>query len=126
MEGLIPYLIHAIKRQKLHQHSFRCLSDGSRRSYHLLANANDSFSGSSHHRRTQSEFVPPASMDFQPEVEEYVRSRSFKSSGNNNNNNDNSNYRLRQAQYSGVGYGYGHPHNSDSSSRKGLKKAHQN
>ncbi|KAJ7946162.1 Beta-1,4-xylosidase [Quillaja saponaria] len=61
MEGLIPYLIHAMKKQSP-QHSYRSLSEGSTRgrSYHLLTAASppDSFKGSSH-RRTRSEFQPP-------------------------------------------------------------------
>ncbi|OWM64786.1 uncharacterized protein LOC116203817 [Punica granatum] len=58
MEGLIPYLMHAMRKQRP-QHSYRCLSDASNRSYHLLTGS-DSHDGSSH-RRTRSEFLPPAS-----------------------------------------------------------------
>ncbi|KAB1208371.1 hypothetical protein CJ030_MR7G001340 [Morella rubra] len=60
MEGLIPYLIRVVKKQRP-QNSYRCLSQsqGSSRSYHLLVNAPDSTNGSSH-RRTLSEFQPPA------------------------------------------------------------------
>lgn len=64
MEGLIPYLIHVIKKQNPHHHqhnrkSFRSFShsEGSNRSYHLLMES-ESISGSSH-RRTRSEFQPP-------------------------------------------------------------------
>ncbi|KAK2405071.1 hypothetical protein P8452_10621 [Trifolium repens] len=59
MEGLIPYLIHAIKKQKPHHHSFQrsvSHSENSNRSHLLLES--DSFSGSSH-RRTRSDFQQP-------------------------------------------------------------------
>ncbi|KAK4378505.1 hypothetical protein RND71_000367 [Anisodus tanguticus] len=62
MEGLIPFLLHAMKKQKPHHNSFRCLSDTSNRSYHMLVGA-DSIEGSSH-RRTRSEFQPPVTVDF--------------------------------------------------------------
>ncbi|CAJ1977333.1 unnamed protein product [Sphenostylis stenocarpa] len=60
MEGLIPYLIHAMKKQKPHHH-YRSFShsESSNRSYHLLL-ASDSLTGSSH-RRTRSDFQPPSS-----------------------------------------------------------------
>lgn len=73
MEGLIPYLIHAIKKDKPyhdhhhhhhnHNHRYgyqRSNSEGSSRSYHLLVGGSglDSLEGSSH-RRTRSEFQPP-------------------------------------------------------------------
>lgn len=64
MEGLIPYLIHAIKKQqsptKTHHHhhhhrrSFSHSESSNNRSYHLLLGS-DSFGGSSH-RRTRSDF----------------------------------------------------------------------
>ncbi|CAA2999700.1 Hypothetical predicted protein [Olea europaea subsp. europaea] len=60
MEGLIPYLLHAMKKQRP-QHSYRSLSENSTRSYHLLRGG-ESVEGSSH-RRTRSEFQPP-SVDF--------------------------------------------------------------
>ncbi|KAH6789914.1 beta-1 [Perilla frutescens var. frutescens] len=54
MEGLIPILIRAMKKQRP-QHAYRCLSENSTgRSYHLLL-AGDSADGSSH-RRTRSDF----------------------------------------------------------------------
>ncbi|XVE93505.1 hypothetical protein REPUB_Repub01dG0198500 [Reevesia pubescens] len=58
MEGLIPYLIHAMKKQKP-RHSYRSKSVGSNRSYHLLMGQSqqESMEGSSH-RRTRSEFQP--------------------------------------------------------------------
>ncbi|KAK7343526.1 hypothetical protein VNO77_12322 [Canavalia gladiata] len=67
MEGLIPYLIHAIKKQKPHQRSYRSFShsESSNRSYHLLLGS-DSFTGSSH-RRTRS--------DFQPSTAEFLEQR---------------------------------------------------
>lgn len=77
MEGLIPFLLHAMKKQKPH-HTYRSLSEGSTRSYHLLnAAAADSLSGSSH-RRTRSEFQPP-SIEFAEQrsgVDQYLRSYS--------------------------------------------------
>lgn len=61
MEGLIPYLIHAIKKQKPHPHSYnRSFSHNEssiNRSYHMLLGS-DSLTGSSH-RRTRSDFQPP-------------------------------------------------------------------
>ncbi|CAL1398991.1 unnamed protein product [Linum trigynum] len=71
MDGLIPFLFHAMKKHndnKPHHHHHRrsmSFSEGSTRSYHLLVQP-DSFSGSSHHRRTRSEFQmpPPATADF--------------------------------------------------------------
>ncbi|KAG5625264.1 hypothetical protein H5410_010482 [Solanum commersonii] len=62
MEGLIPFLLHAMKKHKPHQNTFRCLSDTSNRSYHMLIRA-ESIEGSSH-RRTRSEFQPPVTVDF--------------------------------------------------------------
>ncbi|KAL7119122.1 hypothetical protein ACP275_02G043700 [Erythranthe tilingii] len=57
MEGLIPFLLRAVKKQKP-QNAYRCLSENSiGRSYHLLL-AGDSVDGSSH-RRTRSDFQPP-------------------------------------------------------------------
>ncbi|KAG2315931.1 hypothetical protein Bca4012_066773 [Brassica carinata] len=57
MEGLIPYLIHAIKK---HQHQrYRSMSIGSSRSYQPLMMGQE---GSSH-RRTGSEYWPPEIMD---------------------------------------------------------------
>ncbi|KAF9665936.1 hypothetical protein SADUNF_Sadunf16G0177000 [Salix dunnii] len=72
MEGLIPYLLHSIKKQRP-RNSYRSLSIGSSRSYHLLMGGDqgESLNGSSH-RRTRSEYQPPplefseqrASLDF--------------------------------------------------------------
>ncbi|CAO2823267.1 unnamed protein product [Amaranthus hypochondriacus] len=77
MEGLIPYLVRAIKTQNLHKHSYQCLSDhGSRRSYHLLGSAGDSFNGSLH-RRTLIEFQPPTALEMQPELQQSVPSTSI-------------------------------------------------
>ncbi|CAI9765615.1 unnamed protein product [Fraxinus pennsylvanica] len=59
MEGLIPYLLHAIKKQRP-QHTYRCLSDSSTRSYHLLHGGDKSIEGGSSHHRTRSEFQEPA------------------------------------------------------------------
>ncbi|CAL0300379.1 unnamed protein product [Lupinus luteus] len=59
MEGLIPYLIHAMKKQKPHHHRYRSFShsESSNRSYHLLMES-ESMTGSSH-RRTRSDYQPP-------------------------------------------------------------------
>ncbi|KAL1534507.1 hypothetical protein AAHA92_30679 [Salvia divinorum] len=58
MEGLIPLLIRAVKRQRP-QHAYRCLSENSTgRSYHLL------LADGSSHRRTRSEFNPTDAVDF--------------------------------------------------------------
>ncbi|KAJ4716149.1 Beta-1,4-xylosidase [Melia azedarach] len=76
MEGLIPYLIHAMKKQRPQQ-SYRSFSVGSSRSYQLL-NGGESFEGSSH-RRTRS--------DFQPSIMDLVEQRSgieYMHSGNVN------------------------------------------
>ncbi|CAL5438162.1 unnamed protein product [Camellia sinensis] len=64
MEGLIPLILQSLKKQRPSQQSFRCLSDSSNRSYHLLMGAPDSFDGSSH-RRTRLEFQtpPPTTVD---------------------------------------------------------------
>lgn len=54
MEGLIPLLIRAVKKQRP-QHAYRCLSvseNSTGRSYHLL------LADGSSHRRTRSEFNP--------------------------------------------------------------------
>ncbi|KAE8725634.1 putative transferase [Hibiscus syriacus] len=65
MEGLIPYLIHAMKKEKP-THRYRSMSVGSSRGYHLLLGQSpaDSVEGSSH-RRTRSEFQPPTAEYFE-------------------------------------------------------------
>ncbi|XP_038991173.1 uncharacterized protein LOC120114277 [Hibiscus syriacus] len=61
MEGLIPYLIHAMRKQKP-RHHYRSASLGSSsRTYHLLMGLQQSVEGSSH-RRKRSEFQPPATV----------------------------------------------------------------
>ncbi|KAK9715848.1 hypothetical protein RND81_06G193700 [Saponaria officinalis] len=93
MEGLIPFLIHTIKRTKnVHNnHGYsRSFSDGSRRGYELLGSAGESVSGSSH-RRTRSEFKAPAFKDLHPEVDDFIRSHSFKNNNSNSNSNSNNN-----------------------------------
>ncbi|CAF2077632.1 hypothetical protein Bca4012_090273 [Brassica carinata] len=66
MEGLIPYLIHAIKKDhKPQDQGYRSLSVGSSRGYRPLMmgqEGSSSFQGSSH-RRTRSEYKPPVIMD---------------------------------------------------------------
>ncbi|KAG2704069.1 hypothetical protein I3843_06G158100 [Carya illinoinensis] len=60
MEGVIPYLVHAIKKQKQKPHnSYICLSKGSTRSSHLLLNGTDSPEGSSHRRTWSDQFQWP-------------------------------------------------------------------
>ncbi|XP_010272493.1 PREDICTED: uncharacterized protein LOC104608262 [Nelumbo nucifera] len=81
MEGLIPYIFHAIKNKKAHK-DYRSLSDGSSRSYRPLTGGMGSFEGSSH-RRTRSEFQPPTTYDFQLEQsssgpDQFRHSRSLK------------------------------------------------
>ncbi|CAH8261075.1 unnamed protein product [Arabidopsis lyrata] len=66
MEGLIPYLIHAIKKDYKPDHQrYRSMSVGSSRSYRPLMmgqEGSSSMQGSSH-RRTRSDYNPPAIMD---------------------------------------------------------------
>ncbi|KAF7126518.1 hypothetical protein RHSIM_Rhsim11G0151000 [Rhododendron simsii] len=84
MEGLIPMLFHALKKQRPHN-SFRCFSEGSisNRSYHRLIGPQDSVDGSSHHRRTRSEFQPSTVDHFQDQRsgQEFSRSTSFNKLG---------------------------------------------
>ncbi|OVA09373.1 hypothetical protein BVC80_8915g24 [Macleaya cordata] len=81
MEGLIPFLFHAMKKQNKNHRNYRCLSEGSSRSrsYHLLTTGMGSTEGSSH-RRTRSEFQPPTSDQLfdQRYGVEYIRSQSVK------------------------------------------------
>ncbi|KAF8406205.1 hypothetical protein HHK36_008290 [Tetracentron sinense] len=76
MEGLIPFLLHAIKKGKPHN-SYRCLSEGSSRSYRPLVGT-DSIEGSSH-RRTRSDFQQRASdfVEQRPSLQ-FLHSRSLK------------------------------------------------
>ncbi|KAK9135370.1 hypothetical protein Syun_014700 [Stephania yunnanensis] len=83
MEGLIPFLFHAMKGHKAHR-QYRSLSDGSSRGYHLLAGragsgSSSSLEGSSH-RRTRSEFQPPTVefMEQRSSALELLHSRSFR------------------------------------------------
>ncbi|KAL1197662.1 hypothetical protein V5N11_012320 [Cardamine amara subsp. amara] len=66
MDGLIPYLIHAIKKDHKPEHKmYRSMSVGSSRSYRPLMmgqEGSSSFQGSSH-RRTRSEYKPPEVID---------------------------------------------------------------
>ncbi|KDP44491.1 hypothetical protein JCGZ_16324 [Jatropha curcas] len=75
MEGLIPYLLHAMKKQKPHN-NYRSFSAGSSRSYHLLVGGVDSVSGSSH-RRTRSDFQPSNLDFFEQRSGENLRSNSL-------------------------------------------------
>ncbi|KAK1418247.1 hypothetical protein QVD17_27390 [Tagetes erecta] len=54
MEGLIPFLLHTVKKQRPH-HSYRSLSVVSTRSYHVLDGVDAKVERSSY-RRTRSEF----------------------------------------------------------------------
>ncbi|RZC54691.1 hypothetical protein C5167_013550 [Papaver somniferum] len=78
MEGLIPFLLHAMKNKKTAQNNYRCLSEGSsrNRSYHQLINTEDSS-----HRRTRSEFQPPSTTELFDQsysgTPSYLRSRSL-------------------------------------------------
>lgn len=66
MEGLIPYLIHAIKKDHKPQNQmYRSMSVGSSHNYRPLMmgqEGSSSLQGSSH-RRTRSEYKPPVIMD---------------------------------------------------------------
>ncbi|CAN0903967.1 hypothetical protein LINGRAHAP2_LOCUS22811 [Linum grandiflorum] len=68
MDGLIPFLIHAMKSHHHHHHlrSFNSFSEGSTRSYHPLVGGVDgsSVNGGSSHRRTRSDFQPPSTAGF--------------------------------------------------------------
>ncbi|MCL7046442.1 hypothetical protein MKW94_008460 [Papaver nudicaule] len=83
MEGLIPFLLHAMKNKKTTQNNYRCLSEGSsrNRSYHQLISTADSTEGSSH-RRTRSEFQTPSTTELFNQsysgTVNYLRSQSLK------------------------------------------------
>ena len=86
MEGLIPYLMHAMRKQKP-PHHYRSMSVGSNRSYHLLIGQSqqESVEGSSH-RRTRSEFQPPTVEFFEQRSDlEFLSPRSY-------NNGSSANY----------------------------------
>ncbi|KAI3448184.1 hypothetical protein Pfo_004849 [Paulownia fortunei] len=80
MEGLIPFLLHAMKKQRP-QNAYRCSSENSTtgRSYHLLL-AGNSTEGSSH-RRTRSDFQPPSTVDFLTGSEQLAHVKSFSPRG---------------------------------------------
>ncbi|XP_043711392.1 uncharacterized protein LOC122660237 [Telopea speciosissima] len=62
MEGLIPYIVNALKKQKS-QNKYRCSSEiSSSRSYYQPLNSKGSSEGSSH-RRTRSDFQLPVAAD---------------------------------------------------------------
>ncbi|KAM6558301.1 hypothetical protein CsatA_027540 [Cannabis sativa] len=76
MEGLIPYLLHALKKDKP-RNSYRSFSDTSNRSYHRLSNESiHNLAEGSSHRRTRSEFQPPPALNFSEQ-----RSRSYNNRG---------------------------------------------
>ncbi|KAH6767054.1 hypothetical protein C2S52_018037 [Perilla frutescens var. hirtella] len=77
MEGLIPFLIHAIKKQTP-PNSYRCLSENSTtsRSYHLLL-ADGGGGGGSSHRRTRSDFQLPSTVDFSSRSDHLTHLKSF-------------------------------------------------
>ncbi|KAL0907109.1 hypothetical protein M5K25_025652 [Dendrobium thyrsiflorum] len=64
MEGLIPFVIHAFKKNRSRA-TYRCLSNGSSGGGLSTKPMMDwaAQDGSSHHRRTRSEFPAPASAD---------------------------------------------------------------
>ncbi|KAJ1697464.1 hypothetical protein LUZ63_005976 [Rhynchospora breviuscula] len=68
MEGLIPFVIHAIKKSR-EKSGYRCLSNGSHGGARkpLIGEWDSADEGSSHHRRTRSEFPPIGSDFFSPE-----------------------------------------------------------
>lgn len=72
-------LFRAIKKQRP-GHSYRSFSEGSNRSYHKLIGSQDSVDGSSHHRRTRSEFQP-STVDHFMDRQEFSRSTSFNKLG---------------------------------------------
>ncbi|XP_062089490.1 uncharacterized protein LOC133796022 [Humulus lupulus] len=80
MEGLIPYLLHALKKDKPKNY-YRSYSDTSNRSYHRLSSEsihNNLAEGSSH-RRTRSEFQPPPALDFLEQRSHSYNNRGFPS-----------------------------------------------
>ncbi|KAL5713638.1 hypothetical protein ACHQM5_015694 [Ranunculus cassubicifolius] len=82
MDGLIPFLLHAIKKPKSRK-SFRSEGSSRSRSYHQLMQEPDSFQGSSH-RRTRSEFQAPAVefLEQRSGIELHSRSVQFADSAN--------------------------------------------
>ncbi|GAB2225295.1 hypothetical protein Droror1_Dr00006086 [Drosera rotundifolia] len=77
MEGLIPFLLHAVKKHQTFDHHHgarlgRCLSDGSRQGvrYQLLQSSRggDSNDGSSHRRTICDTYQPPPSSSPQKPV----------------------------------------------------------
>ncbi|KAH6813443.1 beta-1 [Perilla frutescens var. frutescens] len=76
MEGLIPFLIHAMKKQTP-PNSYRCLSENSTtsRSYHLLLA--DGGGGGSSHRRTRSHVQLPSTVDFSSGSDHLTHLKSF-------------------------------------------------
>ncbi|KAA0044340.1 putative beta-D-xylosidase 5 isoform X2 [Cucumis melo var. makuwa] len=111
MEGLIPYLFHAMKKQKP-RHSYRSQSVGSSRSYHLLITANDESS----HRRTRSDYQPPTFefLDQQRPSQELTHSRSvnkvaFGSSTRPSNGFESNFYSYAGQVSNRPAYSYGNP-----------------
>ncbi|KAF3323293.1 hypothetical protein FCM35_KLT12024 [Carex littledalei] len=68
MEGLIPFVIHALKKNR-EKSQYRRLSNGSHGGSRkpLIREWDSVDEGSSHHRRAQSEFPPIGSEFFSPE-----------------------------------------------------------
>ncbi|KAL6502459.1 hypothetical protein OROHE_024464 [Orobanche hederae] len=79
MEGLIPFILKAVKKQ-VPRRAYRSLSENSvtGRSYHLLI-AGESVEGSSH-RRTRSDYQPPPSA-YQLDGDNGLRQRAVTSVG---------------------------------------------
>ena len=81
MEGLIPYLLHALKKDKP-KNRYRSYSDTSNRSYHRLLSGsihNNNMAEGSSHRRTRSEFQPPPALDFLELQRSLSHNRGFQS-----------------------------------------------
>ncbi|KAL3843850.1 hypothetical protein ACJIZ3_001253 [Penstemon smallii] len=80
MEGLIPFLLNVVKKQRP-QNAYRCLSESSSgRSYHLLIGG-DSVEGSSH-RRNRSDFPKSSSTVDYLSASEHLRNlKSFGARG---------------------------------------------
>ncbi|PWA62450.1 hypothetical protein CTI12_AA363920 [Artemisia annua] len=98
MEGLIPFLLHAMKKPRPHN-NYRSVSVGSTRSYHVLVggDANSTVEGSSH-RRTKSEFKAPTT-DFLEQRSGFgcmPQAKSYKRSSTNSTPNS---YKVSKSKY---------------------------
>ncbi|KAF5814142.1 hypothetical protein HanPI659440_Chr03g0113051 [Helianthus annuus] len=99
MEGLIPFLLHAIKKPRPHN-NYRSVSAGSTPSYHVLGGADANVERSSH-RRTRSEF-PSSTTDFPEQRSGFgcmPHSRSSKSYKRNYSVSTPNSYRVSKNKY---------------------------